>query len=77
MSRVTHKFPRLEWTPCSEPPSEYRRVLVVHRCRPWCRFNRIIVGWWNTEEWKHDDSNFAHTSIYQPIVWRDVELPKL
>jgi hypothetical protein len=73
---MTHPFPQLNWTPCGELPDCYRRVVVLHRVRPWCRFNEIVVGWWNTEEWRRDDSHYAHGKIYQPICWRDIEFPK-
>lgn len=71
----------LEWTPCSQPPSDSRRVLVWHRVRPFCRRNEIVVGWWNSEEWRRDWPWIApgerdHGRIYQPKFWKDVETPK-
>ena len=78
MIHITHKFPRLEWTPCSQPPDDCRRVVIWHRCRKWCRFFQIVVGWWNTEEWRQADSqsHLKFGQIYKPVCWRDIEVPK-
>jgi hypothetical protein len=72
----THPYPRLEWTPCSEPPSDIRRVVVWHRSRRCNRFFQITVGWWNTEEWRKESLNWHEGEIYQPTMWKDVEPPK-
>ena len=71
----THPYPRFEWTPCSEPPDRWRRVLIWHRARPWCRFFRATVGWWNRTEWRRDDSDIRQGAIYQPVLWKDIEPP--
>lgn len=63
------------WKPCSEKPSNCRRVLIWHRVRPWCRFFSPTVGWWNSVEWLREDSNRAHMKIYQPTLWREIEAP--
>lgn len=77
MTTTKHAFPRLEWTPCSEPPDGYRRVLVWHRVRPWCRFYEPVVGWWNGEGWWRDDSDSQRFGlIYQPVQWQDIEGPE-
>lgn len=73
---MTHAFPRFEWTPCAEPPTDCRRVLIWHRVRPWCRFFHPVVGWWNSKEWRQNDSNAAkHGVIYQPALWKDIDTP--
>jgi hypothetical protein len=67
-----------EWLPCSgTKPPVAERVLVWHRVRPWCRFYQATVGWWNSEEWRRDDSHSSvHGLIYQPKLWRYIEEPK-
>jgi len=75
MKRKRHEYPRLEWTLCSEVPTDSRRVLVWHRCRPWCRYFQFVIGWWNSEEWRRDDSHWEHGLIHQPTLWKDVEPP--
>lgn len=65
----------LHWTPCSQPPSDCRRVLIWHRVRPWCRFHQVVVGWWNSKEWRRDDSDHRQGGIYQPVLWKDIEPP--
>lgn len=72
-----HGFLRLEWTPCTEPPTTNRRVLVWHRARKWCRFFRPVIGWWNGREWRRDgEDNMRSVPIYQPRLWRDFTRPK-
>ncbi|HWY74987.1 MAG TPA: hypothetical protein VN281_05190 [Verrucomicrobiae bacterium] len=71
----------LQWTPCKQRlPDVGRRVLIYHRLRPWCRFFEFTVGWWNGKEWRrsycdHPDFSRDHGIIYQPLLWKDVELP--
>lgn len=75
---MTHRFPRYEWTPCSEPPSEFRRVIAWHRARKSSRFFVALIGWWNGEEWRTYEqagATYASALIYQPTLWRDVEAP--
>jgi hypothetical protein len=68
-----------EWRPCSgAKPPVAERVLVWHRARPWCRVHKATVGWWNSVEWRRDDSNSReHGVIYQPKLWRYIEEPKV
>lgn len=71
----------LDWTPCSQPPSDCRRVLVWHRVRPWCRFFAPVVGWWNSKQWRCDyrrcpGDTQDHGLIYQPMFWKDIEQPQ-
>lgn len=74
---MRHAYPRFDWTPCSEPPDNCRRVVVWHRVRPWCRFYKIVVGWWNVHEWRWDyhGEDPKHAIIYQPHCWKDIEPP--
>ena len=72
---TTHPYPQHDWRPCNEPPDDCRRVLIWHRVRPYCRFYRAVVGWWNSEEWLRDSTDeHPHAfTIYQPVLWRDIE----
>ena len=75
MPKKQHPFPRMEWTSCDEPPDSYRNVLVWHRVRPLSRCFEAVTGWWNTVEWRQRDSNPKYGTIYQPVLWKDIEEP--
>ena len=73
---MRHAYPQFTWTTCNEPPDNCRRVIVWHRCRQWCRFYEIVVGSWNSLEWRQDnDKGYLQGRIYQPDLWRDIETP--
>jgi|SRR5688572_17484946 len=72
-----------EWKPCGQPPRDNRRVVVWHRSQPYSRRFRMIVGWWNSAEWRWDfpwffqsASSRDHGLIYQPLFWRDLDPPQ-
>lgn len=73
---MRHPFPRTDWTPCDEPPTSNRHVIVWHRVRPFCRYFEPVIGWFNGADWRTDDSNFSHTLIYQPVLWKDIDEPR-
>lgn len=67
-------YPRKEWALCNmEKPNDCRRVLIWHRVRKWCRFQRPVIGWWNGEEWRTNVNDQGSVLIYQPTIWRDIE----
>lgn len=63
-----------EWRGTEEPPEVSTRILVWHRVRPWCRFFKPVVGWWNGKEWLSYEGNVAKP-IYQPQFWKYIESP--
>lgn len=69
--------PGVIWYPCSVKPPVAKPVLIWHRARPWGRFYKLTVGWWNSEEWRREDSNSAqHGIIYQPTHWHHITGPE-
>lgn len=71
---MTHRYPRTEWTPCSEPPDDPRAVIVWHRGRAFGRMFRYTVASWYMAEYQRDDPLNSHP-VYQPHQWRDLEPP--
>ena len=73
---MKHAYPQLEWTDCRQVPDSCRRVLVLHRHQPWSRYYELVVGWWNTKEWRREDSQSSKFGLlYQALMWKDIELP--
>lgn len=70
-----------QWQPCAIKPEVAKNVLIWHRARPWCRFYKPVVGWWNGKEWRRDFPWFLeqtrdHGLIYQPKCWKYIEEPE-